>query len=76
MLRLQSSARFVVVLAVAASIQGLLLAQASWLVNREWIAEALCVNPDTNCDGKCQLADRVEKMSHGEHSHDAPASLL
>ena len=68
--------RFVLVLALVVSTQGLLLAQASWLVNQEWIAETLCVNPGTDCDGTCQLSDRMEKMSHGEHSHDDPALLL
>ena len=73
---LHSVARFAVVLALVASTQGLLLAQSAWLVNQEWIAETLCVNPGTDCDGKCQLADRMEHMGHGEHSHDDPAALL
>ena len=80
MARLRPLARFVVVLALAASTQGLLLAQAAWLTNREWIAETLCVNPETDCDGKCQLADRMEMMAHRDgtgHTHDeAPTPLL
>ena len=66
-------------LALAASTQGLLLAQAAWLTNQEWIAETLCVNPDTDCDGTCQLRDRMEAMQHGPHSHghdEAPTPLL
>lgn len=74
--RLRSALQFVLVLALVASTQGLLLAQSSWLVNQEWIAEVLCENPETDCDGKCQLMDRMEKMGHGEHSHDEPATLL
>lgn len=59
-------------LALVASTQGLLLAQGAWLSNREWIAETLCVNPGTDCDGTCQLKDRMEAMAHGPHaSHDA-----
>ncbi len=77
---LRPAARFVLVLALVASTQGLLLAQASWLVNREWIAETLCVNPDTDCDGMCQLADRMEAMTHGgghgDEPHGHPATLL
>lgn len=79
MARLHSAARFVVVLALAASTQGLLLAQAAWLTNQEWIAETLCVNPETDCDGKCQLKDRMEAMQHGSHTHshdEAPTPLL
>jgi hypothetical protein len=78
--RLHSAARFAVVLALAVSTQGLLLAQAAWLTNQEWIAETLCVNPETDCDGKCQLKDRMEAMQHhGSHTHthdEAPAPLL
>ena len=78
--RLHSIARFTVVLALVASTQGFLLAQSAWLVNQDWIAETLCVNrfnPEMDCDGKCQLADRMEKMNHGPHSHDqAPTPLL
>lgn len=78
--RLQSSARLVLVLALIASTQGLLLAQGAWLTNQEWITETLCVNPETDCDGKCQLADRMEQMQHhGPHSHghdEAPTPLL
>lgn len=75
--------RLVLVLVIAASTQGLLFAQGAWLVNQEWIADTLCVNrdrPELNCDGKCQLAERMEKMSghHGSHSHEHsdPAALL
>ena len=78
MARLRSAARFAVVLALAVSTQGLLLAQAAWLTNQEWIAETLCVNPETDCDGKCQLKDRMEAMQHhGSHTHthdEAPVS--
>ena len=80
MVRLHSIARFVVVLALVASTQGLLLVQGAWLVNQDWIAETLCVNrdrPEMECDGKCQLADRMEQMEHGPHRHDqAPTPLL
>lgn len=74
--RLRSTFQLVLVLALTASTQGLLLAQSSWIVNQEWIAETLCVNPGTDCDGKCQLMERMEDMGHGEHSHDDPAALL
>jgi len=74
--RLHSVSRFVVVLALVASTQGLLFAQAAWLTNREWIASVLCENPGTDCNGMCQLKDRMEEMTHhGEHSHQ-PATLL
>ena len=79
MARFHSTARFALVLALVASTQGLLLAQAAWLTNQEWIAETLCVSPDTDCDGTCQLRDRMEAMHHGTHTHghdEAPAPLL
>ena len=63
------------VLALAASTQGLLLAQAAWMTNQEWIAETLCVNPGTDCDGKCQLADRMEQLEHGTHGHSHESGL-
>ena len=80
MVRFQSFVRFGVVLALVVSTQGLLLVQGAWLVNQDWITETLCVNrdrPEMNCDGKCQLADRMEQMEHGPHRHDeAPTPLL
>ncbi|MEM1115401.1 MAG: hypothetical protein AAF845_08420 [Bacteroidota bacterium] len=81
MARFHSLLRFAVVLTLAVSTQGLLLAQAAWLTNQEWIAETLCVNPETDCDGLCMLADRMEHMHHGGHDtghgHDeAPVQLL
>ena len=76
MARLHSPARLVVVLALAVSTQGLLLAQAAWLTNQEWIAATLCVNPDTDCDGKCQLKDRMEQMQHGPHRHGTDETPL
>lgn len=84
MLRLHSVARFAVVLALVASTQGLLLAQAAWLTNQEWIAQTLCVNrdrPELECNGKCQLSARMEQMQHGDHGHshghdEAPTPLL
>lgn len=89
--RLALPLRLFLVLVTAASTQGLLLAQGAWLVNQEWIANTLCVNrdrPELNCDGKCQLADRMKHMSEmpGTHVHEAgedhdhdhpdPAALL
>ncbi len=62
-------ARVVLVLALAASTQGLLFAKASFEVNREWIAETLCVNrdrPELECDGHCVLMERME----AHHDHD------
>ncbi|MEM1054842.1 MAG: hypothetical protein AAGI52_04900 [Bacteroidota bacterium] len=76
--------RLFLVLLLAASTQGLLFAQAAWLVNQEWIANTLCVNrdkPELNCDGKCLLAERMHQMqghTHGDHTHEHhdPAALL
>lgn len=73
------SARLVLVLALVASTQGLLLAQSAWLVNRDWIAETLCVSPETDCDGSCQLADRMAHMVGDGHTHEhdeAPVHML
>lgn len=78
--RYRSGLHLFLVLVVAASTQGLLFAQGAWLVNQDWIANTLCVNrdnPELNCDGKCQLKERMEQMDHhGTHSHDDPAALL
>ena len=69
--RLRLLVQTALVLTLAVSTQGLLVAQGAWLTNQDWIAETLCVNPETDCDGKCQLADRMERM-HGMHGdHDA-----
>lgn len=51
---------------LALSTQGFLFVQASWSVNQDWIAEALCANPETDCDGHCVLMERME----GQHDHD------
>ena len=83
MTRSALSVRFVLALVLAASTQGLLFAQGAWMVNQEWIADTLCVNrdkPELNCDGKCQLAERMKQMQghHGDHTHEHsdPAALL
>ena len=56
------TARLALVLALVASMQGLLFVQMAWQVNQEWIAETLCVNrarPELHCEGSCQLKERL-----------------
>ncbi|MDZ7771712.1 MAG: hypothetical protein U5K31_03075 [Balneolaceae bacterium] len=45
-----------------------------YYANYEYIVTELCVNrfnPDVECEGYCQLHDKVRKQ-HNDHSEDAP----
>jgi len=58
------------VVSTLASTFGALVIQCAFTVHQDYIAEHLCENPDSDCDGMCYLQDRME--SH--HGHDEPVS--
>lgn len=73
MTRSRLAVRFVLVLCLAASTQGLLFVQAAFTLRQDWIAETLCVNrdrPELDCDGQCVLMKRMEQ--HGHDHGDGP----
>ena len=75
MTRSRTAVRFVLVLCLAASTQGLLFVQAAFVLRQDWIAETLCVNrdrPEMDCDGACVL---MERMEGHHHDHDEGRDL-
>ena len=59
--------RLGLVLTLVVSTQSLLIVQGAFHLRRDYIAQRLCVNPDTDCDGSCYLKER---MLHHGHQHD------
>ncbi len=73
---LRSALSLVAALAVLASTLGALVIWGAFEVQRDYIAEHLCENPDSDCDGMCFLDKRME--AHHGHSEgpEAPAAVL
>ncbi|NNF59334.1 MAG: hypothetical protein HKN04_13950 [Rhodothermaceae bacterium] len=59
--------RLALVLTLVVSTQSLLIVQGAFHLRRDFIAQRLCVNPETDCDGSCYLKER---MLHHGHQHD------
>lgn len=66
MTRFNALSRFALVLVLTASTQSLLFVQGAFLLRQDYVAERLCVNPDTDCDGRCFLKEQMEH--HGAHA--------
>jgi hypothetical protein len=52
------------------------IAFGEYLLNKEFIAEALCINknkPQLNCEGQCHLGKQLEKAAEAEKAPVAPA---
>ena len=66
--------------AVLAGALGSLVVAGAFALTQEHVAEHLCENrhdPDSDCDGKCFLKERMEAMDshHGHGETDAPAVM-
>jgi hypothetical protein len=65
----------VLVAAMAAQILSKTLVLAGFVVNRDYIATVLCENtakPEKHCNGKCQLAKRLQQEERKERLPSSP----
>lgn len=79
MITLRSVLRFVVVLGLVLSTQGLLLVQGAYVLRQDFIAEHLCVNrdkPEEDCHGKCHLRQQLERQQQRQEEERQAASLM
>lgn len=74
MVRLRSALHVLVVLGLALSTQGYMLARVAFAVRQGYIAERLCENrdrPETHCNGRCYLLKQMEAEREHERQRRA-----
>ena len=83
MLSARTGFRLALVLTLVVSTQSLLIVQGAFHLRRDFIAQRLCANPDTDCDGSCYLKERMlhhghqhdDRVATPTHEHDGPSKV-